>query len=110
MIKDVTDYFAAGGTEEDLVKMAEAATEYAPPPKMSAKVAAISSNGSGLGTPHSDPCACSQPPPSGLPQIYSRNRLLREIVQENLSAMRAANDPPKLYVRSGRIAHVIVDE
>jgi hypothetical protein len=95
-IKDVTDFFEAGASEEDLVKLIELAEEFQPAP-----------NGAGPGSP---PDSTIAQPPSGLPEIYSRNRLLREITQENLAALREASHPPRLLVRGGQLVHVVSDE
>jgi hypothetical protein len=47
---------------------------------------------------------------SQLPFINVGNRQLREISTECLNALRGANNPPKLFVRSGRMVWVIRDE
>lgn len=47
---------------------------------------------------------------AGLPQIMVNNRQMRDVVTDSLLALRAANDPPFLFVRSGRIVYVEVDE
>jgi hypothetical protein len=45
-----------------------------------------------------------------LPVIIVNNRDLRDIVSGTLEALRQANDPPSLFVRSGRIVTVSQDE
>jgi hypothetical protein len=45
-----------------------------------------------------------------LPKIVVNNRHLREVTTEALSALAARNDPPELFVRSGRLVRVREDE
>ncbi len=47
---------------------------------------------------------------TNLPSIETNNRPLRDISTESLSAVRQANDPPVLFVRSGELVHISVDE
>ncbi len=50
------------------------------------------------------------PEDTGLPEITVNNRPMRDVVAESLAALRAANDPPFLFVRSGLMVFVEVDE
>jgi hypothetical protein len=45
-----------------------------------------------------------------LPTIESSNRELRDLSTESFAAVRAGNDPPYLFTRSGQMVHVVVDE
>lgn len=48
--------------------------------------------------------------PGVLPEILASNRQLRDVSAEAVVAVTSANDPPFIFVRSGRIAHVVTDE
>jgi len=45
-----------------------------------------------------------------LPVIEVNNRELRDASRDSLLALRAANDPPTIYVRSGQMVNVMADE
>jgi hypothetical protein len=45
-----------------------------------------------------------------LSTIEVTNRELRHLATESFDAVRAGNDPPYLFVRSGQMVHVVVDE
>ena len=47
---------------------------------------------------------------ASLPAIIVNNRPMRDVVRDALLALRAANDPPYLFVRSGEMVLVEVDE
>lgn len=49
-------------------------------------------------------------PESSLPEIMVSSRQLREVTAESISALEKANSPPCLFVRSGALVHVEVDE
>lgn len=51
-----------------------------------------------------------QPENTGLPIIVVNNRPMRDVVDDSLAALRAANDPPFLFVRSGEMIFVEMDE
>jgi len=46
----------------------------------------------------------------GLPQVFANNRQLRDYSADALSALQKSNDPPYLFVRSGRMVAVNQDE
>jgi len=48
--------------------------------------------------------------PGRLPEIIASNRQLRDVSADAVAAIRRANDPPFIFVRSGRIVHVVTDE
>lgn len=50
------------------------------------------------------------PVDAGLPEIIVNNRPMRETVTDALDALRAANDPPFVFVRSGEMIYVEIDE
>jgi hypothetical protein len=50
------------------------------------------------------------PEASSLPLVIVNNRPMRDVVAESLAALRASNDPPMLYVRSGDMVFVEMDE
>ena len=45
-----------------------------------------------------------------LPRIVTTNRHLHEVSDEALAALQAANRPPRLFVRSGELVRIVVDE
>ena len=45
-----------------------------------------------------------------LPEILVTDRPLRDVSRDAIAALRAANDPPVLFVRSGLMVHVVADE
>lgn len=47
---------------------------------------------------------------AGLPTIIVNNRPMRDVAADSLDALRAANDPPFLFVRSGQMVYVEMDE
>lgn len=47
---------------------------------------------------------------TGLPTIIVNNRPMRDVVGDSLAALRASNDPPVLFVRSGELVFVEIDE
>ncbi len=47
---------------------------------------------------------------SDLPAILTTDRHLRDISTDALAALRQANNPPFLFVRSGSMVHVVIDE
>src|SRR5665213_1197206 len=49
-------------------------------------------------------------PPAQLPIIIVNNRELRHVAGDAIAALQTANDPPRLFVRSGSIVHVVCDE
>jgi len=49
-------------------------------------------------------------PQPQLPIIVVNNRELRHVSGDAITALQGANDPPKLFVRSGSIVHVVCDE
>jgi len=51
-----------------------------------------------------------QPDGQPLPEIRCNNRPMRDVVADSLLALRAANDPPALFIRSGQMVYVGVDE
>jgi hypothetical protein len=46
----------------------------------------------------------------GLPQVVVTNRPLREVAEDVLSALESANEPTKIFVRSGSLVRVRPDE
>jgi hypothetical protein len=50
------------------------------------------------------------PEDTGLPIIIVNNRPMRDVVADSLAALRAANDPPFLFVRTGEMVFVETDE
>ncbi|HVF01065.1 MAG TPA: hypothetical protein VNA27_06965 [Rubrobacteraceae bacterium] len=46
---------------------------------------------------------------SGLPQIVTNNRPLREVSDEATDALVAANEPPEIFARSGNLARLAKD-
>ena len=51
-----------------------------------------------------------QPDGQPLPEIRCNNRPMRDVVADSLDALRTANDPPELFIRSGQMVYVGVDE
>ena len=49
-------------------------------------------------------------PRDGLPTIEVSNRELRDVTTEVLATLRAHNNPPQLYVRSGQMVYAVPDE
>lgn len=49
-------------------------------------------------------------PPAPLPAICVADRQLSEVTDEAISALRGANDPPELFVRSGKLVRIVHDE
>ena len=47
---------------------------------------------------------------ASLPVVIVNNRPMRDVVSDALAALRAANDPPFLFVRSGEMIFVEIDE
>jgi hypothetical protein len=45
-----------------------------------------------------------------LPTIEVSSRELRDLSTESFAAVRAGNNPPYLFIRSGQMVHVVVDE
>jgi len=45
-----------------------------------------------------------------LPTVEVGNRELREVSRNAIDALRARNNPPRLFVRSGQMVHVVSDE
>ncbi|MDE2107195.1 MAG: hypothetical protein KGL39_58905 [Patescibacteria group bacterium] len=45
-----------------------------------------------------------------LPTVIVNNRPMRDVVADSLAALQAANDPPFLFVRSGQMVFVEMDE
>ena len=77
---DIVDWFNAGGTFEELERLAESCPEYEPPPE------------------------------AKLPEIVVTDRRLRHVTAEALGALYEANNPPRVYRRSGTLVRVTVDE
>lgn len=50
------------------------------------------------------------PEDTSLPMVIVNNRPMRDVVADSLQAVRAANDPPFLFVRSGQMVFVEMDE
>lgn len=50
------------------------------------------------------------PEDPSLPVIIVNNRPMRDVVADSLTALRAANDPPFLFVRSGQMVFIETDE
>ena len=48
--------------------------------------------------------------PPQLPIVVVNNRELRHVSGDAVAALQNANDPPRLFVRSGNIVHVVCDE
>jgi len=57
-----------------------------------------------------DRARATAPRTSVLPPINTSNRQLREISGESLAALRQANDPPQLFIRSGEMVYIGIDE
>jgi hypothetical protein len=128
MIKDVSDYFAAGGTRESLLELLAAVPEYTPPsssklPSSSTGLSSTGSstsslnrdtpfrpNGTGVSVNGSDGLACEDKLQTGLPNILVGNRFLRELTRESIDALVSRNNPPSLFAQEGRIVDVFVDE
>lgn len=49
-------------------------------------------------------------PPTPLPLIQVTDRQLSDIADDAIAALRSSNDPPELYLRSGRMVRVVRDE
>jgi hypothetical protein len=49
-------------------------------------------------------------PPTELPIIVVNNRELRHVSADAIAALQSDNNPPRLFVRSGSICHVVCDE
>src|SRR5262250_785004 len=45
-----------------------------------------------------------------LPQIVTTRRPMRGVSEDALAALNRANIPPRLFVRSGRVVHIVHDE
>jgi hypothetical protein len=85
---DVSDWLRNGGTKDELVRLVEA-------------------------TPAWTPDAVQQPKlrfDIGRPEIIVNNRPLDSVTEEALDALQRRNDPPTLFVRSGRICRIRLDE
>lgn len=48
--------------------------------------------------------------PRQLPTVEVSNRELRDLSNQSFAAVRASNDPPHLFIRSGQMVHVVADE
>jgi hypothetical protein len=79
---DIVDWFNAGHTFEELELLAESCPEYEPEPT----------------------------PDTGLPEIIVTNRHLRHITADALDALYKANNPPRIFRRSGVLVRISVDE
>ncbi len=77
---DVSDWLQAGGTREELERLAHEAPEW------------------------------TQSAPAALPNIIVSDRPLRDKTTDAIEALRHANTPPVLFVRSGRPARIRTDE
>jgi hypothetical protein len=64
----------------------------------------------GRNRPASTPVSSGRPHPDDAPEIWVGARQLPAITAEALAALQAANVPPELFVRSGRMVAVIRDE
>ena len=51
-----------------------------------------------------------KPDPTGLPIIETCNQVLRDVTARSMEALIKANDPPKVFVRGGRLVRVVIDE
>lgn len=100
---DVSDWLASGGTIADLERLV-AATEP-------------------IDAPPGDTRIDQQPPVSGhpegtagdpvelvLPMVETNARQLRDVTADALAALVLANDPPRLFVRAGRLVRIDTDE
>ncbi len=52
----------------------------------------------------------AEDPGSTLPEIIVSSRQLRNITTDAIAALKLANDPPFIFIRSGEICHVVRDE
>ena len=84
-IKDVTNWVEKGGTGEQLEALIQTLPEWTPEP------APIQEQ-------------------RRLPEINISSTHLRNLVNESLEALIAANDPPILFVRAGQVVRLIRDE
>jgi len=57
-----------------------------------------------------DPEEEISPEQDGLPGIRVDHRYLRDIVDDSLSALLSANNPPRVYIRSGQLSRIRNDE
>lgn len=57
-----------------------------------------------------DRARVAAPRASVLPPINISNRQLRDISGESIAALRQANDPPQLFIRSGEMVYIGIDE
>lgn len=78
--KDAADWLAAGGTPDRLAEIRDAAKPYEP----------------GLETSRA--------------RILVHGKQLREVADETLAAIGAANDPPTVFVRGGQLTRIVYDE
>jgi hypothetical protein len=51
-----------------------------------------------------------KPPANGLPLIETTNRPMRDMTEDAMNALVAANDPPDMFVRGGQLVRVVTDE
>jgi hypothetical protein len=54
--------------------------------------------------------AISEVRPVNLPEIITSGRQLREMTEQALNALKDANDPPSVFVRSGELVRLVADE
>jgi hypothetical protein len=107
MGKDISDWIVAGATKE-IIEAAIADSAIYNPSVQSAESPSVGecfTEAQGRISPW------PQPGPAGeLPRICVNGRQLRDISDEALTALQAANDPPMLFARSGMMVAVIADE
>jgi hypothetical protein len=105
VIKDVSDFFDAGGTTEEFLELARQAEDYVAPDPQASRASAspsLSSNGS-AGSSEAGAFF-------GLPRISLGKAKLRDLTRKFIDALAARNHLPFLFVRHGRIARVLIDE
>ena len=52
----------------------------------------------------------NKPAAQSLPVIQANARPMRDIVREAMDALQSANNPPQLFIRSGKLVYVGIDE
>lgn len=77
---DVTDWISAGGTKQGLLSLAKKAPIWRP--------------------------ETTETQINSLPEIVIGNRQQRDVTNEVIDALNIANDPPRLFIRSGQIVRL----
>jgi hypothetical protein len=57
-----------------------------------------------------DILALNEARPSKLPSILISNKQLREVTADALKGLKAANEPPSVFVRAGQLVRIVADE